>query len=103
MSSSKFVITEFSPLSTRERGEIARRALRDALDRSPVIVIDFAGATPTPSFVDECLGRLLVDVGAEQFRRRVKIENLESSTRLLLRNVLSRRAHSIEEAHAESA
>jgi hypothetical protein len=83
---------EFAPLSTRESGERARAAVEDVLHREPAVILDFAGAQPTPSFADELLGHLILRLGSDRFRAQVKLENVEDDVRPLLQTILYRRA-----------
>ncbi|MBV6804047.1 STAS-like domain-containing protein [Xanthomonas campestris pv. lawsoniae] len=56
------------------------------------MVVDMDGVVLTPSFADEFLGVLLVEIGEAAFRRRIKIVNVSATSRPLLQQVLSRRA-----------
>ncbi|PSD26059.1 hypothetical protein C7E18_17165 [Stenotrophomonas maltophilia] len=92
-SSEMFAVGElFSSTATRPNGLAARQRLRDALRSSPVVTVDLQGVALTPSFADEFLGVLLVELGEGNFRRTVKIVNVEGSSRNLLRHVLASRA-----------
>lgn len=61
-------------------------------DIDAVIVIDFDGVDVlTPSFVDECLGRLVASIGLEHFRERFKIHADRSDWKALINSVVRNR------------
>lgn len=81
---------------TRREGELVRGELRKFLGtvaaQEPV-EISLAGLDRmTPSFVDECLGKLLLELGADEFRRRVVLSGADPTTKTLVNAVLSKRA-----------
>lgn len=78
-------------LATRPNGIVAREAVLQALEQYDLVELDFAGADPTPSFADECLGVLCKTMGWQSFRQRVKVRNLTESSRSLFKLVISRR------------
>jgi hypothetical protein len=89
----KFRVREVTPsTATRPNGLVARRSLLDCLQRQSSVVVDMTDVVLTPSFADEFLGVLLVEIGEERFRRDVKIVNVPETARPLLRQVLARRA-----------
>lgn len=93
MNSSRFEVRAQAPhTATRPNGICARAKLLDALRASDTVIVDMEGVVLTPSFADEFLGALLVEVGEEAFRRSVRIVNVPESARPLLSAVLRRRA-----------
>lgn len=86
------VKTQIHDTTTRPNGESARKKLSAELARVDRVVVDMTDIVLTPSFADEFLGVLLVELGEDKFRRSVDIVNLSSAARLLLRTVLGRRA-----------
>lgn len=77
--------------ATRSDGRLARQAAQQALEEVAVVVLDFRDLRVTPSFADELVGRLAAELGAETFRARVRAENLNDTTRVLLRHAVRRR------------
>jgi len=86
------VRTRVPDTTTRPNGESARKKLSAELTKVDRVVVDMTDIVLTPSFADEFLGVLLVELGEETFRQRVDIVNLSNTARLLLRTVLGRRA-----------
>jgi hypothetical protein len=82
-----------SELTTRPVGAKARDRLVSLLAEHETIEIDFHNKTLTPSFADECIGRLAARLGLSDFRERVKLVNLSSSSRPLVRHVILTRCN----------
>jgi len=80
-----------SELSTRPVGAEARCKLLALLKEHERIEINFLNLSLTPSFADECVGRLAGVMGLENFKRRVKLINVEDSTRPLIKHVVLQR------------
>lgn len=94
MDSSKFEVRIETPnTTTRPNGAVARDKLKGLLARNEHVVVDLSGVVLTPSFADEFLGVLLMEVGEDSFRRSVQIVNVPPTARSLLQAVLSRRRH----------
>lgn len=92
MSSSKFEVRVLVPdTATRPNGVAAREQLKTTLRSFDQVVVDLSDVVLTPSFADEFLGVLLMEVGEDAFRRSVQIVNVSNSSRPLLQAVLSRR------------
>lgn len=92
MASSRFVVSVEAPhTATRPNGATAREKLRNWLAHGTPVVVDLEQIVLTPSFADEFLGVLLAELGEEQFRRSVVIENVSPAARPLLQTVLQRR------------
>ena len=80
---------------TRRQGEEVRARLMELdrdLPQGERLVIDFAGVeVMTPSFADECFGKLAESIGGLNFRKRVKLTGAEPIVRALLNSVLAER------------
>lgn len=94
-----------SDFVTRRQGDLVRRSLEKtlaALAPDDRLRISLAGiGTMTPSFADECFGRLLLSLGESQFRSRIALSEADEVTRTLLNVVLTKRAD--ESTSARSA
>lgn len=94
--SNVFVVHDMCPnTTTRPNGMTARNLLRGALRRpepAEPVTVDLAGVVLTPSFADEFLGVLLIELGETAFRKNVRIVNVQGASRPLLQQVLARRA-----------
>lgn len=77
-----------SELTTRPVGAQARNHLLGLLDDHESIEIDFHRRSLTPSFADECIGQLAAKLGMSNFRARVKLLNVDESSRPLIRHVI---------------
>ncbi|MBN4979714.1 STAS-like domain-containing protein [Stenotrophomonas maltophilia] len=78
--------------TTRPSGMAARRLLRSALHPPHPVTVDLEGVVLTPSFADEFLGVLLIELGEPAFRQAVRIVNVEGASKSLLQQILARRA-----------
>lgn len=83
-------------LATRERGRRVREDLEGelrALDPGNVLLVDFEGVEDiTSSFADECIAKLLQDVGSGDYPERgLLLANAGEDVREGLESVLSRR------------
>jgi len=89
-----------SDFLTRDQGARVRKAVErqlGALPHGERLLIDLGTARAiTPSFVDECLGRLLLNVGEDRFKKSVQLEAREESTRRLVNRVLAHRASELK-------
>ena len=80
-------------LLTRDDGEKLRRSLRARLAGGERLEIDFEGVEViTPSFADECFGRLLLEIGRPKFRESVRLRTADETIRRLVNHVLAHRA-----------
>lgn len=77
-----------SDLSTRPVGAGARQTVIDLLRKHGNIEIDFMDRSLTPSFADECIGRLAAELGMNEFKQRVKLSNIQSSSKPLVKHVI---------------
>src|SRR3546814_17036417 len=89
----KFNVRENSTsTATRPNGMAARQKLKALLGQSGPVIVDMGGVVLTPSFADEFLGVLLVELGDASFRRSIQFVNVPQGSRALLKQVLTRRA-----------
>lgn len=87
----KVVIPDRFKLATRPNGVEARTYVLAILDAHTTVELDFKGATPTPSFADECIGVLCRTMGWDEFKKRVRLTNVPDSSRPLIKHVVHRR------------
>ncbi len=81
-------------LSTRPVGAKARESILNFLKRYDEVEIDFHYNSLTPSFADECIGRLAATIGLDEFKKRIKLKNIDESTRPLVKHVVLKRCSS---------
>lgn len=84
-----------SDLSTRPVGAGARQRVIDLLRKHSTIEIDFLDRSLTPSFADECIGRLAAELGMGEFRERVKLVNIQASSKPLVKHVIITRCSAV--------
>jgi len=79
-------------LATRAQGSALRAEMERAIKVGGTIevVLKSVGAM-TPSFIDECLGKLLVSLGKAEFRKRVRLVTSNREDKLLVNRVLADR------------
>jgi len=77
-----------SEFSTRPVGAQARSQLLHLLAQFGCVEVDLENRSLTPSFADECIGRLAGEIGLEEFKRRVKLVNVNESSRPLVKHVI---------------
>src|SRR3546814_9679217 len=78
----KFNVRENSTsTATRPNGLAARQKLKALLGQSGPVIVDMGGVVLTPSFADEFLGVLLVELGDASFRRSIQIVNVPQGSR----------------------
>jgi hypothetical protein len=82
-------------LVTRDAGKRLRAELLALHARLPAdgrIRIDLSGVDVlTPSFVDECFGRLVSELGVKEFRARFRIEGADADWKSLINSVVQNR------------
>ncbi|MGQ0613221.1 MAG: STAS-like domain-containing protein [Planctomycetaceae bacterium] len=90
------LVTWGDSLLTRDQGAMVRKRLVEAVGRlggREKILVDFEGIEAiTPSFADECLGRLLLNLGLKRFRATVRLRTTDATIRRLVNHVLAHRA-----------
>ena len=77
---------------TRGQGEQVREQivmLERQVDPAQRVIIDFSGViVMTPSFADECFGKLAERLGDANFRERITLRNANQTVRTLVNGVL---------------
>ena len=80
---------------TRLKGEELRQSLMsefEKLDNSSYLQIDFGGVSMmTPSFADECFGKLAQSLGKPTFRSSLRLGGASQSIKALVNTVISQR------------
>ena len=80
-------------LVTRDQGEPIRAELLQLVSEHQCVHVDLDDVEAyTPSFVDEVLGKSLLALGVEQFRKEIKLKASSAETRKLVNLILSNRA-----------
>ena len=85
-------------LVTRDQGAVVRDALIQMLGEhnTDPVDVDLDGVdTYTPSFMDELLGKTLVEIGQDAFRARVRLVAARNDVRKLANLVLNNRLASV--------
>lgn len=68
-------------LLTRGQGAPVRSKLHDLVASGARVEVDFEGVrTMTPSFADEALGRLMLELGADRFRESMVLRPRTASS-----------------------
>ena len=81
-------------LGTRARGQVVRRELEESLRADPerVVIVDFSGVEQvSPSFADECFGKLAAGLGAEGMRRRLRFASADGTVAKVVIYAISNR------------
>jgi hypothetical protein len=79
-------------LGTRRLGTKVRAEILEACTDSEQLTIDFSGVDAiSHSFADECVGGLLVGLGAEAFKARIRFKGMTEEMNTLLKLVTLRR------------
>lgn len=80
---------------TRDHGGRVREELVAIFKALPIedrLVIDFEGIDiMSPSFADECVGKLAENLGVQTFRTRVTLRGANETNRILINGILNRR------------
>ena len=76
-------------VTSREQGRAARSLLKNLVRLHGTIELSLGGIEAmTPSFADECFGRLLEELGEAEFRRAVRFRGADPTTKTLINQVL---------------
>ena len=79
-------------LLTRDQGKRVREDILALFEKHEHVAIEFEGVSEiTPSFADETLGRLLLDVGPAEFKRRIFLRAASLDVKRLVNKVLAHR------------
>ena len=98
MKRSIFKITDLTSntLSNREHGRKIRAKIKDLISKNGNITIDMQNLTSfTPSFLDEVIITLVVELGKKEFKEKVELINLNSSLKSLLNSMLSNKLKNV--------
>ncbi len=84
-----------SELLTRAQGQRIRESIArrlDTLAQGDRLIIEFTDVhVMTPSFADECLGKLAGRLGPDRFRKLIRLTHASETNRILVNAVLSDR------------
>ena len=83
------------PLATRLNGREARDFVLACLREHEVVVLDFEHFAPSPSFADECVGRLAQTIGLGSFKSRIRMANVPEPAKPLIKHVVLRRTREL--------
>jgi len=76
--------------------------IHNLLDKHDVVVVDFGGLELlTPSFADECFGRLILEHGRDFFRSRIRLKEASEATKHLVSAVLANRLTPVQSAKTQ--
>lgn len=79
-------------LGTRLLGEQVREQIEETLARGETIILNFADVeTTSPSFVDECVGKLFIHREETELRDKLVITEASPHTKSLLRRMIYER------------
>jgi hypothetical protein len=82
-------VTAFPKGTSRTQGEAARKWLRGLVDLHKSIELDLDGVELiTPSFADECFGKLLKELGQKDFRSRLQLRGGAPAVQQIVNHVL---------------
>lgn len=87
-----FRLTEISSstLSNRENGRKVREKILKLVRQSGQITIDMENiSTVTPSFLEEAIVKLVVELGKDRFKQTVELVNLNDAIREMMNIMLS--------------
>lgn len=88
-----FRLTEISSstLSNRENGRKVREKILNLAQQSGQITIDMENiSTVTPSFLEEAIVKLVVELGKDQFKQTIELVNLNDALREMMNIMLAK-------------
>jgi len=88
-----FKISELSKntLVGRDIGKETRLKIKDLLLEHENIIIDMEDSKQfSPSFIDEAVVKLVIELGKEEFKRRLKLINISEGMKSLMNSILHR-------------
>ena len=94
-----FAVREFGTcLTSRASGEKVRLLIKEELSNTNNVAIDFKGVeVASHSFCDEAFGKLICEIGFENFKRRLKFWNCSEEIKAVIRFVLRERVKTEKE------
>jgi hypothetical protein len=82
----------FDTLSSRGLGEKARTELLSKINEEGITVtLDFNFESLSPSFADEFIGIVAFNLGLANFKKKIKMINLNESSKSIIKHVIGRR------------
>ena len=87
----RFKLSELSEntLIGRDVGEKTRKKIKQLIAKHQNIVIDMENKSSlSPSFVDEAIVMLVIELGKQDFSRQVKLINLNRGIKSLMNSIL---------------
>ncbi|MBN1812558.1 MAG: DEAD/DEAH box helicase [Anaerolineae bacterium] len=90
-------------LGTRLLGEQIRKHIEQLLEQGEPVKLDFTGIeAASPSFVDECVGKLFLERGQEEMEGRLTVAGASPDTQALIRRMIRERLRE-KRSHSEAA
>lgn len=88
-----FKISELSEntLVGRDIGEETRLKIKNLLLEHKTLIIDMENSNKfSPSFIDEAIVKLVIELGKEEFKRSIQLINISESMKSLMNAILHR-------------
>jgi len=88
-----FKISELSKntLVGRDIGKETRLKIKDLLSKHDTIIIDMENSNQfSPSFIDEAIVKLVIELGKEDFKKRLQLINITEGMKNLMNSILHR-------------
>lgn len=90
-------------MATRPNGQELLEAIERVMGSVEQVELDFGNRSPTPSFVDQCLGGFVKLHGLSTFKQKIKLTNVAEDVKPLVRHVvLSRASETLHSAHTRA-
>jgi len=90
----------FDTLSSRGLGAQARAELLSKVNEEGItITLDFNFENLSPSFADEFIGIVALNLGLVDFKKKIKMINLSESSKSIIKHVINRRVSQNKERH----
>ncbi|MDP3164400.1 MAG: STAS-like domain-containing protein [Hydrogenophaga sp.] len=91
-------------MATRPNGQELLDAIERVMATVEQVELDFGNRSPTPSFVDQCLGGFVKLHGLSVFKQKIKLTNVAEDVKPLVKHVvLTRASETLHSAHARAA
>lgn len=79
-------------LSTRDLGEVIRNKITTSIKEEIVVIVDFTDVTQmTHSCADEVFAKLVIEFGLPNFKKFVKMKNVDETTATIIKYAIARR------------